>query len=59
MLQCIKLPCVKFFSCDVGFGGLRTLVEIMALLYTCNDYNGHLCCPDHAHFGLPSSSFVI
>jgi hypothetical protein len=36
-----------------------SLVEIMALLYTWNEHNGYLCCPDHAHFGPSLSHFVI
>ena len=36
-----------------------SLIEIMALLYTWNEHNGYLCCPDHAHFRSPLSHFVI
>ena len=38
---------------------MSTLVQIMAVLYTWNEHNGHLCCPDHIHFRPPLSHFVI
>jgi hypothetical protein len=37
----------------------HTLVHITALLYTWNEHNGHLCCPDHNFFRPPLSHFVI
>ena len=34
-------------------------IEIMALLYTWNEHDGHLCCLDHIYFGPPLSHFVV